>query len=115
MIELTKTQKKVSRELIELGLQRECQSFKNEIEQFTGSSEWKTGNPKELYHKLYEIVITFDKHIARRYNGLSGSRYFNTVLDLFYNEIIMPEDIARFDIEIQNELLRIKKYWNINS
>ena len=114
MINLTKSQKKVSRELIELGLQRECQSFKEEIEQFTGSSEWKTGNPQDLYHKLYKIVITFDKHIARRYNDLSGSHYFNTVFDLFNNEIIMPEDIARFDIEIQNRLVSLKESWNTN-
>jgi len=73
MIELTKSQKKTSRELIALGLQRECQSFKNKIEQFTGSSEWKTGEPQKMYHKLYDIVTAFDKHIDSRYNGLSGS------------------------------------------
>ena len=111
MIELTKSQKKISRELVEVGLQRECQSFKKEIEQFTSSSEWKTGNPQELYYKLYDIVITFDKHIARRYNGLSGSRYFNAVLDLFYNDILIPEDIARFDIEVQNKLVSKKNLW----
>jgi len=115
MIELTKTQKKIARELITLGLQRECQSFKDQIEQFTCSSEWKTGNPQQLYHKLYEIVTTFDKHIARRYNDLGGSRYFDTVLALFYNEIITPEDIARFDIDVQNKLVSIKESWNINS
>ena len=109
MIELTKSQKKIFRELIALGLQRECQSFKDKIEQFTGSSEWETGNPQELYHKLYNIVITFDKHIAIRYNGLSSSRYFNTVLDLFYNDILIPEDIARFDIDLQNKLVSIKE------
>jgi hypothetical protein len=114
MIELTKSQKKIARELITLGLQRECQSFKNEIEQFTGSSEWKTGIPQELYHKLYDIVTTFDKHIARRYNGLSGSHYFDTVLALFYNEILMPEDIARFEIEVQNKLVSIKDSWITN-
>ena len=115
MIELTKKQKKIARELIDLGLQRECQSFKKEIEQFTGSSKWKTGNPKELYHKLYEIVTIFDKHIARRYNDLSGSHYFNTVLGLFYNEILKPEDIARFDIDVQNELLEIRDFLKTNS
>jgi len=115
MIELTKSQKKIARELITLGVQRECQSFKDQIEQFTGSSEWKTGNPQEMYHKLYELVTTFDKHIARRYNDLGGSRYFDTILALFYNEIITPEDIVRFDIDVQNELLRIRDFWKTNS
>ena len=111
MIELTKSQKKISRELIALGLQRECQSFKNEVEQFTSSSEWKTGNPQELYHKLYNMVTTFDKHIAKRYDDLRGSRYFITVFNLFYNEILTLEDIARFDVEIQNKLVNIKDSW----
>ena len=109
MIELAKSQKKIARELIDLGLQRECQSFKTEIKQFTDNSEWETGNPHEMYLKLYKIVKTFDKHIARRYDDIRGSQYFNIVLDLFYNEILMPEDIASFDVEIQNKLVSIKE------
>jgi len=115
MTELTKIQKKTARELITLGLQRECKSFKKDIEQFIGSAEWKTENPQKLYHKLYDMVTTFDKHIARRYNDLGGSRYFITVFNLFYNEILMPEDIARFDIEVQNKLTSMKESWNTNS
>ena len=112
MIELSKSQKKIARELINLGLQRECQSFKNEIEEFTSSLEWKDGNPQELYHKLADKVVRFDKHIGKRYNDLTGSRYFIAILDLLHSKILTTEDIAQFDMEVQNEIMRVREFWD---
>ena len=112
MLELTKTQKKIARELIDLGLQRECKAFTDKITKFTNSPEWKTGNSHELYLKLYKKVTSFDKHIARRYNDLTGSHYLMAVFGLFQDEILTPDDIARFDIEVQNELLGMKKIYD---
>jgi hypothetical protein len=54
MMELSKSQKKIARELIQLGLQRECKSFTDRITKFTNSAEWKSGDPHELYLKLYK-------------------------------------------------------------
>jgi len=112
MIELSKTQKKIARELIQLGLQRECKSFTDKITKFTNSQEWKTGDPHEVYLKLYKKVTSFDKHIAKRYNDVTGSRYFMTVFGLFQDKVLTTEDIVRFDIEVQNELLRMKKVYD---
>jgi hypothetical protein len=109
MIELTKSQKKIARELIDIGLQRECKSFTDKITKFTNSSEWKTGDPHKLYLNLYKKVTSFDKQIARRYDNLTGSRYFMTVWELFYDEVLSTEDISRFDSEVQTELLRLKR------
>ena len=61
---------------------------------------------------MYKTVKTFDKHIARRYDDMRGSRYFKTVFGLYYDEILMPEDIARFDIEIQSKLVSMKESWD---
>jgi hypothetical protein len=109
MIELPKNQKKVARELINIGLQRECKSFTDKVTKFTNSLEWKTGDPHELYLKLYRKVASFDKHIGQRYNDLSGSRYFITVLGLLHDKVLTEEDISRFDVEVQNKLLQIEK------
>ena len=109
MIELTKSQKKTARELIQLGLQSECNSFINGITKFTNSSEWKTGDSHALYLKLYKKVTSFDEHIAKRYDNITGSHYFMTVWGLFYDGILSTEDISRFDSEVQNELLRLKR------
>ena len=110
MIELTKSQKKIARELIDLGIYRECKSFGMKIAQFTNSSDWET-KPHELYLKLYKKVASFDKHLGSRYNDMSGSRYFITVLGLFQNGIITENDIARFDDEVRNRLLNLKTFF----
>jgi len=112
MIELSKIQKKVARELIQLGLQRECKSFTDIITKFTNSPEWETGDSHELYLKLYKKVTSFDKHIGRRYNDLTGSHYLMAVLGLFYDEVLKPEDIARFDMDVQNELIGMKNIFD---
>jgi len=114
MIELTKSQKKIARALIDLGLQRECKSFTDKITKFTNSSEWKTGDPHALYLKLYKKVTSFDKHIAKRYDNLTGSDYYMTVLGLFYDEVLTTDDIASFDTEVQNDLLRMKNFYDNN-
>jgi hypothetical protein len=48
MIELSKSQKKIARDLIQLGLHRECKSFTKEITELTNSLEWEKENPHEL-------------------------------------------------------------------
>jgi hypothetical protein len=114
MTELTKSQKKIARELINLGLQREYLSFKNEITQFVNNSKWEASNPKEFYHQLYKKVNTFDVHIGKRYDYLTGSHYFNTVLSLIYDKILTQEDIERFDDEVQNEIVKMQNFWAAN-
>jgi hypothetical protein len=115
MIELSKSQKKIAHELIQLGLQRECKSFTDEITKFTNSLEWKTGGPHELYLELYKKVTSFDKQIARRYDNLGGSRYFITVWGLFLDGILTLEDISRFDTKVQEELLRMKGFYDADN
>jgi hypothetical protein len=108
MIELTKSQKKIARELIDLGLQRECKVFTDKIKKFTNSSEWETGNPQDNYQKLYKQITSFDKHLGKRYDYMSGSHYFMIVWGLFYDDVLTTDDISLFDSEVQNELLRLK-------
>ena len=102
-MELTKSQKKIARELISTGLRRECKTFLKKIETFMHNSRYQTDNPHEVYLKLYKKVESFDKHIALRYNGLGGSRYYMTVLTLFYDKILTLEDIP--DEELRNQLI----------
>ena len=54
-------------------------------------------------------IETFDKHIARRYDNLGGSKHYITVLSLFYDKVLSMEDIAAFDEEMQNALIKSAK------
>ena len=65
-ITLSKSQKRIARELIESSLQKECAKFLDKIEKFVSNRNNKT--PHEAYLALYKKVKSFDKHIAKRYN-----------------------------------------------
>lgn len=63
----------------------------------------------DAYLKLYDKVYQFDKHIARRYDGMSGGRYYITVCYLYYDGVLTDEDIREFDDELYNSLKEAKK------
>lgn len=103
-MDLQKKDKKVARQIIEIGLQRE---FEKGLSSFdTILKDWKEkkkGN-QESYHLLYRTLTDFDKHIARRYDNMSGSKYFSIIASQLYNGIITQEDIKELSEEIIQKL-----------
>jgi len=104
MIELTKSQKKIARQLINLALQRECEDFLNKTRCFLHEAESNGKDAHANYLSLFKKVDEFDKHIARHYDGMSGSRYFLTILNLYCTKILTDKDIALFDEDMQKYL-----------
>jgi len=108
-MELSKKDKKVAREIIEKGVQIE---FANGLsEAGTIIKKWENHGLEnsEAYHLLVKTVKDFDKHIARRYDALTGSRYFLTVVDLYADGIITDEDTKNFSPVVSEEIQRIKR------
>jgi hypothetical protein len=98
--ELSKREKKIAKACIDKGLDAE---FKEGLENFHAiMQDWKTGkfeSNKEAYHQLFKAVHEKDRAIARRYDGLSGSRWLATVIELFHEGHISEEDIRDFSDE----------------
>lgn len=63
MIELTKSQKKTARKLINLGLQRECAKFMQSTKDFMNKNA-SAEDAHDAYLKLYDKVYQFDKSIS---------------------------------------------------
>ena len=82
--ELSKREKKIAKACIDKGLEAE---FKEGLENFQAiMQDWRAGkfaSNKEAYHQLFKAVDEKDNAIARRYDGLSGSRWLITVVELF--------------------------------
>lgn len=108
-MELPKSQKKTARLLINEGLQRECRLHLQKVESLLRNAKDKNELPHDTYLKLYEKVYDFDRHIAQIYDGMSGSRYFMTITDLFCSGILTQKDINLFSEEVQQAILRIKQ------
>lgn len=110
-LELPKSQKKIARELIQMSLQKECSVFLEKINMSVNRSQ-EGKSPHEAYLNLYKKVESFDKHIARRYDDLRGSKYFMIIVGLLLDEILVQEDLNRFDEDVKERLLNAAKLWN---
>ena len=111
-MDLSKKDKKIAREMIEKGVQIEFANGLNEADAVV--QKWKnhTLENREAYHLLFKTIKDFDKHIAQRYDSLTGSRYFLTVAVLYADGIITDEDIMNFSPEINEEIRRMKRLWD---
>jgi hypothetical protein len=110
-VELPKSQKKIARELIQKALQTECGRFIEETEFLIANLKRNGNDSHKIYLELYEKMQLFDKHIALRYDGLTGSRYVMTLLKLMYDKILTEEDINRFDDDVRDYLQKTSRLW----
>ena len=104
--DLTKSQKKIARRLMDKGLDVD---YKRGLNLVSGIIDnWKSGrlNNKDAYMKLYKSVDRTDNTIARRYNGKTGSHWVEVMADQLGAGVITEDDISEFDEKLQNTLLR---------
>ena len=108
-IQLTKADKRRCRELIHIGLERECEQFVREMQQLANrplplselNEPYREENGFSIegpWHKryiaLYKKTREYDKHDANRYDDITGSRYIGCVFELYLDGIITDEEIA---------------------
>lgn len=92
--ELSKKDKRIIRDLIEKGLQKE---YRQGLQQFEAIlQKWKNEqlDNRDTYHQLYKSVRTFDKHIAHRYDRMTGSLYLMILAAQIADELISEEDLT---------------------
>ena len=104
MYELSKREKKIAREAIEKGVLAEFEVGLKKAEAII--KQWRNGSldNRQAYHKLYKEIANHDKHIARRYDGMSGSRYLLTVAAILRDGYITEEDIKDFSDQTKQVL-----------
>lgn len=107
--DLPKSQKKIARMLINKALRRECDSFLEKVGAFMQSVPENGKDSHENYLELYKKVDNFDRHVAWRYDGLTGSKYFATVVGLYCENVLSDEDISLFDEERQRYIRKYKE------
>ena len=90
---LSKGDKKAARIIIDKGLEKEFEIALTRAESIV--QDWRKGDlsNRDGYHKLYKHVDKTDGRIARRYDGLTGSRYFLTVASLYHDRLVTDKDL----------------------
>ena len=110
-MDFSKANNKVARKLFEVALQRE---LKKEMQAFSEIlDQWKTQQPEDNkadYYKIFTAVTDFDKHIARRYDGMRNSWFFDTVIAMLLDKTITESDLEDFSEEAKSGILRGLKF-----
>ncbi|MEO5572798.1 MAG: hypothetical protein ABIT08_07870 [Bacteroidia bacterium] len=114
-MDLPKKDKKFAREIIEKGLQEELAKGLCEFDSIL--HDWKNGSKdhRTAYHSIFKAVKEFDRHIARRYDGVTGSKYFYVIAELLFDGIMSEEYLKDFTAETQQkfkEYLKLAKSKN---
>jgi len=110
-MDFSKADNKVARKLFEVALQRELIIGMHEFAEVL--DQWKTQKPEDNrddYYKIFTAVKDFDKHIARRYDGLRNSWFFDTVIAMLLDKTITQADLEDFSEGAKTEILRILKF-----
>ncbi len=108
-MELSKSDKKIARILMDKGILKEIEICNTSV--LAILTDWKNDKKetRETYGKVYEIVKKNDKYIASNYDGISGSHYFDTVLNMYCKGMITEADIEPFSETIKVRLIAFKK------
>jgi hypothetical protein len=108
--ELPKADKKVARQLMDKGILIEFEQGMQNF--FTILQEWKEkgGDTKETYYKIFSAVKDFDKHIARRYDAIGGSRYLEVVVAQLADELYDISETNAFSPQVKEDTLRYVRF-----
>jgi len=107
--EFSKPEKKIVRQVIETGLQRDFESSILDIDQIIQQWKSKKLSNQEAYHEIFGTVKKNDKYIARMYNDLRGSTYMITLQRLLANNTISEADLSGFSETTMKAILEIKR------
>ena len=105
-MELSKREKKLAREIIEAGLQKEFTKELLDADKILNDWKIKALDNRNAYHNLYKHIIDFDKHIARRYDGMTGSGYLLVIIAQMLDGLITKNDLENFSEEVKNIIKR---------
>jgi len=108
-LELSTTQKKIARQTINTGLEREFIKGIGKIDKII--QQWKDGkrDVKETYYKVYSTIEKFDKHIGKLYNNISGSDYLWVLAAQLNHGIISPADLSELDQETLDKIILMSR------
>ena len=108
MIELSKSYKKIARAIMCKGMMIEFEQGINKADSILNDWKHREGDPQEAYHKLYEQIIKFNKHIAQRYDNVNNTIILFVIVTQLNEGLIQEKEFEAFSEEIQAWIRRIR-------
>ena len=104
-LELTKSQKRIARQIIETGLQREYEAGIKKLDKIISGWKRKEIDNRDAYLKLYGSLTSHDKHIAIRYDRMTGSRYLDIIATQLADKVIAVKELNDFPEDIRERVI----------
>jgi len=108
--DLTRSQKKIARAVIDKGLSKHYERALAEAEQVC--TKWREGgftNNREAYISLFQCVDSNDKNITWLYDGLSPTRWVQLMSQQLAEGVIIVDDLVEFDEEVRSTIIQLSK------
>ncbi len=95
MIELTKSEKKAARRLIDKALNQDYINGMEKIKKLIHKWEDDPSEPQKSYLELFKTLRSHDKALGRKFDGLTGGGYFICVVNCFADGLLAEEDLEQ--------------------
>lgn len=100
-MELSKSDKRIARTIIQKGLMNEFAKGLNKADKILNDWKQGKGDARESYHALFKYISGFNKGIARRYDGMSNFDLVFVVVAQLNEGLIEKQDLEAFSAEGQ--------------
>ena len=70
----------------------------------------KLRDNRESYHLLYKSIDKFDKHIADRYDRMSGSKYIFIIAGQLYDKVVEVKDLDELSEQVKAAIMMIYEH-----
>jgi hypothetical protein len=90
--------------LIERGINRDFIDGIISIKKICDTYIEGKSDPREYYHKLFSVLHSKDKDIARRYDDIKGSQYLMRLGNLFREGILTQDGLQDIDEKLKLKL-----------
>lgn len=105
--ELSKSQKKIARIVMDKGLDKHYERAITDVEEIC--RKWRIGNfddNREAYMKLYQCIVKNDENIDRIYNDKGGSRWIEIMSMQLADGVITIDDLRDFDAKVRDTIIQ---------
>jgi hypothetical protein len=110
MVELTKKEKKVARDIFAMSIEKEFESALHHADLIL--AKWKNNDAsgRTVFHEIHLYLKNFLKHLQQRYDDLRSSDYLMTLAEILKDGYI-TEDVLK---DFSDEALQvIGRYGNL--
>ena len=107
----SKRDKKLLRDIIEKGLQKEFKSGIEQLETIIRVWRQRQIDTSDVYRQLNETMNEHDKGIARRYDQMNGTTYAQIVAAQLADELITESDLQELSDEMRQQIIQWSVVW----